>query len=236
MSQDTFFLASDVQSDMLFLTGEEAWHCFKVLRHKAGDRIVATDGKGHLYEAEISIATQDLCSAHILTQLESIDHRSFYLHIAIAPTKNIDRFEWFLEKATEIGIDEITPILCDHSERSAIRIDRCERIITAAIKQSFKSNKPLIHPLTAFSEAINKPFDGMTLIAWCGQEPSVHLKKVYSPGQNASIFIGPEGDFSEAEIKSALEKGFTSVSLGKSRLRTETAGVVACHAIHHMNE
>ncbi|WP_455170423.1 RsmE family RNA methyltransferase, partial [Aegicerativicinus sediminis] len=160
----------------------------------------------------------------------------YYLHILIAPTKNIDRFEWFLEKSTEIGVSEITPIICDNSERKIIKIDRCERIIESAMKQSLKSYKPKLNDLTDFQSALELFKSNQVLIAHCEPQERVLLKDVVEPSKNYTILIGPEGDFSSKEIENALSKGCKPISLGDSRLRTETAGVVACHSVNFINQ
>ncbi|MCF8336331.1 MAG: RNA methyltransferase, partial [Bacteroidales bacterium] len=162
--------------------------------------------------------------------------RPFYLHIAIAPPKNIKRFEWFLEKSTEIGIDEITPLICFHSERRQLKTERSNRIITSALKQSLKTYHPVLNEMVPFEEFFNNPFQGSRFIAYCGSGHPGHLKNLYSAGSDFTLIIGPEGDFNEKELTKAEAYGFNPVSLGSSRLRTETAGIVACHIINLLNE
>ncbi|MBE9491864.1 MAG: RNA methyltransferase, partial [Bacteroidetes bacterium] len=157
-------------------------------------------------------------------------------HLAIAPTKNINRFEWFLEKATEIGIDEISPIICDHSERKTLKTDRLNKILITAIKQSIKVYLPKLNSPLTFNEFIQKPCSSFKFIACIDEEHQLNLKKAYQKGKDVVIIIGPEGDFSREEIKLAKELKYLPISLGKSRLRTETAAIVACHTIQLLNE
>jgi len=218
------------------LNSNESKHCIQVLRHKAGDVIKIINGKGTLFSAAVIDANPKRCT---LGNIES----TFYpinkslLHIAIAPTKNNDRLEWFTEKATEIGITAITPILCHHSERRHFKTDRLQKIVISAIKQSHQYHKPLINDLIAFEKFIAVPFEGSKYIAHCiNYIPKINLANVCKNELNCLILIGPEGDFSEKEVQLALNNGFISVSLGESRLRTETAGVVACHTVRLMQE
>ena len=162
--------------------------------------------------------------------------RNFQVHIAIAPTKSIERIEWFLEKATEIGISRVTPLLCRYSERKEIKADRLEKVMVSAMKQSLKAYLPQLDPLTKFSDFISQPFDGQKFIAHCDEQHRDLLKKMVVPNQNYLILIGPEGDFSSEEIEMAIQEGFKPVSLGDSRLRTETAGVVACHTFNLLTD
>ncbi|HEY9115064.1 MAG TPA: RsmE family RNA methyltransferase, partial [Bacteroidales bacterium] len=168
-------------------------------------------------------------------KFEGDDRRDCVLQIGIAPTKNNNRLEWFLEKATEIGIDTITPLICAHSERKEVKIDRLNKVITAAVKQSLKSFHPTLEHQQQFNSFIKKHFDGQKFIAYVDNENNLSLAKAYLPGNNALVLIGPEGDFSPEEIELAKKNGFIPINLGKSRLRTETAGVVACNTINLMN-
>ena len=161
--------------------------------------------------------------------------RNYHLHIAIAPTKNNDRLEWFLEKSTEIGIDEITPIICDQSERKVVKEDRLNKIISSAVKQSLKSIHPKLNQQIKFKDFLDKDFPGQKFIAYIDDDVKTELSKVYKPSEDALILIGPEGDFRPEEVDLARKKGFTAVSLGKARLRTETAGIVSCHTINIIN-
>ncbi len=230
------FYTPDIKTNIYTLNEIESKHCIKVLRLNVNDHIQLIDGKGNFYEAKIIDSNPKKCIVEIIETTKDFGKRNHYLHIAIAPTKNIDRFEWFLEKATEIGIDEITPILCEHSERKTIKAERLEKIIVSAIKQSIKAYKPKLNDLMNYSDFIQQNFNGVKYIAHCEENKKVLLKNTYSKGQNVIILIGPEGDFSPKEIDKAINNNFTEISLGENRLRTETAGVVACHTINLLNE
>ena len=209
----------------------ESKHIIKVLRKKEGDILHITNGKGYLFNAEISFANEKKCIAKIKTIEEQQKPWNYYLHIAIAPTKNNDRLEWFLEKATEIGIDEITPIICNNSERRLVKLDRLGKIIQAAIKQSLKFTLPKLNEALKFNDFIHQKFDGQICIAHCEEQEKKTLKSVVQTSEKITILIGPEGDFSLKEIKSALDKNYIPVSLGTSRLRTETAALVAVQTV-----
>ncbi|MEM6964675.1 MAG: 16S rRNA (uracil(1498)-N(3))-methyltransferase [Bacteroidota bacterium] len=229
-----FFYTENIADGIATFTEEEARHVH-VLRKKVGDVLHFVDGKGGLYQGEIMEVGKRQCSLSILRRTPAFNERKFKLHIAIAPTKNINRLEWFLEKATEIGIEEITPILCDRSERKKIRTDRLRKILLSAMKQSLKAKLPKLNELIDFQDFMNDKIASNKFIAYCNDDKLEHLKKVYSPLTDATILIGPEGDFSTKEIALALENGYKGVSLGKSRLRTETAGVIACHIVEMLN-
>jgi 16S rRNA (uracil1498-N3)-methyltransferase len=231
------FFTQNIEKELAFLPETEARHCVQVLRKSVGDSIHFVDGKGGLYEGTIQETGKKKCIVKIEKATQSFEKRDYYLHIAIAPTKNIDRFEWFLEKATEIGIDEITPLLCEHSERKRIRLDRLEKIALSAMKQSLKAFLPKVNDLTKFSDFINTVENDKSekFIAHCQENEKTHLKNNSLKDQNVTILIGPEGDFSPAEIQKANQHDFGSVTLGTSRLRTETAGVVACHIVNLLN-
>lgn len=210
---------------------EESKHIVKVLRKKEGDTLYITNGKGYLFTGEIMVADMKNCVIDISSQKQKNKH-NYHLHIAIAPTKMNDRMEWFLEKAVEIGIDEITPIICDNSERKVIKPERFEKIIQSAMKQSLQTHLPKLNNCIPFKTFINQSFSGQTFIAHCEEQNKKELQKEIDNNNNQyTILIGPEGDFSIAEIKTALEKDFTPVTLGNTRLRTETAGIVACHTV-----
>lgn len=226
------FYSANITGKFHQLDEEESRHIARVLRLKTGDTISITDGKGNLYQATITGSDSKKCIVRINETLKDYNKRSCYIHIAIAPTKSIDRFEWFLEKATEIGIDEITPLVCEHSERKNVKTDRLRKIIIAAMKQSLKAYLPKLNEPVKFPDIISLPFTGQKLIAWYDENRSGELKEVYIPGFPALILIGPEGDFSPEEIETSLKNGYISVNLGKSRLRTETAGIVACHTLN----
>jgi 16S rRNA (uracil1498-N3)-methyltransferase len=221
------FYTTRIENGFAYLDEEESRHLVSVLRRKVGDSLQITDGKGFFYETEISETGKKFAVARVMSWTEAPVERAFKIHLAIAPTKQIERYEWFLEKATEIGVDEITPLLCKRSERDTIRHDRLEKILVSAMKQSLRSRLPKLHELTRFStfaKAVSAP---LKLIAWCSDDPLPHLKAAISAGQDMVICIGPEGDFSADEIKIAVDNGFSGVSLGEARLRTETAGLLA---------
>jgi len=230
------FYTPDLSSNIYTLNEIESKHCVRVLRLSADDIIELIDGNGGFYKAKITDPNPKRCTVEIIETKKEFGKRNHYLHIAIAPTKNIDRFEWFLEKATEIGIDEITPILCEHSERKAIKNERLEKIIVSAVKQSIKAYKPKLNDLTSYTNFIKQNIEGEKYIAHCEENQKLLLKNSYKQGQNTIILIGPEGDFSPVEISLAKENNYKEISLGESRLRTETAGVVACHTINIINE
>jgi 16S rRNA (uracil1498-N3)-methyltransferase len=226
------FYDPDINGQFYSLNKEESRHIAKVLRKKEGDIIHFTDGKGWFYETVITeIGARD-CSVEILKKYEGNDKRSFKIHIAIAPTKNNDRLEWFLEKSTEIGIDEISPIICDHSERKVIKKERLEKVITSAVKQSLKSFHPKLNNQISFKDFLKQDLSGQKFIAYIDKDVTLELKQLIKPGEDAIILIGPEGDFRPEEVEMAKQKGFVAVSLGNARLRTETAGVLACHTVN----
>lgn len=218
------------------LPEEEAGHCIRVLRLTEGDEILLTDGKGMFYKAAISRAHPKHCEVDILESWQQPALWNFQLHIAVAPTKNMDRMEWFAEKATEIGIDAITCLNCRFSERKEVKPARLEKILVSAMKQSQKATLPVLTGMTDFRTFVTQPFDGRKFIAHCEEGDKKLLKQLYQPGENALVLIGPEGDFSPEEIELALKNGFQPISLGESRLRTETAALVACHTIHVLNQ
>ena len=208
----------------------------RVLRYTTGDEILLTDGKGTTYTARITNPHPKHCDFEIISSEKQEPHHAFHLHIAIAPTKNIERMEWAIEKCVEIGVDEITPLLCRFSERKQLRTDRLEKIILSAAKQSLTPYLPVLHELTPYDDFIKSQRQGQRFIAHCYNEDKRVLKDEIERGRDVLILIGPEGDFSEKEIADALSMGFIPVSLGDSRLRTETAAVVACHTAVLMNE
>lgn len=216
---------------------EESRHIVKVLRMKEGDTFKITNGMGSLFHAEILNANPKACLVKILSE-EVQQPLPYQLHLAVAPTKLNDRYEWFLEKATEIGITEITPIICDHSERKIIKPERYEKILQSAIKQSLKAFLPILNEASSFKDFINSvdTLEGLSFIAHCEETHKKSLKSVLIPNQKITILIGPEGDFSFEEIELAKQSGFIPVTLGESRLRTETAAVVACHSVAFVNE
>ena len=218
------------------LPEEEAGHCIRVLRLGEGDEIVLTDGQGSFYKAAISRAHPKHCEVTLLESWKQPDLWNFNLHIAIAPTKNMDRMEWFVEKATEIGFDELTFLNCRFSERKVIKTERISKILVSAIKQSLKARLPQLNEMTDFNKFITQPFPGQKFIAHCYEGEKPLLKDMVHPGEDALVLIGPEGDFSEEEVRKATENDFIPISLGKSRLRTETAALVACHILNLQNQ
>lgn len=232
--EKTIFYAPDIALSSE-LPEEESKHCLRVLRKTEGDEILLTDGKGFFYDARIIDANPKHCFVEILNKVSASKYWNFNLQIAFAPTKNIDRIEWFVEKATEIGIDHFTPLLCRYSERKEIKHQRIEKILVSAMKQSQKAILPQLDEIIPFKKFIKQPFDGQKYIAHCSENRKTPLNEIYKKGDNALILIGPEGDFSEEEIDLALKNGFEPVTFGESRLRTETAALVATHSIHALN-
>ncbi len=218
------------------LPEEEAQHCTRVLRLAAGDEITLTDGKGNFYQAEITAASHKRCLVSIKETIFQEPLWNCHLHIAMAPTKNMDRTEWFAEKATEIGFDELTFLNCRFSERKVIKAERIEKILVSAIKQSLKARLPKLNEMTDFGKFVRQEFKGQKFIAHCYEDEKPLLKDIVNKGEDALVLIGPEGDFSAEEVQTAIDNGFTPVSLGKSRLRTETAALVACHILNLTNQ
>lgn len=230
------FYTPDISGETYSLNEAESRHCQKVLRLQQGDVIHLTNGRGTLFEARITDTRSRLITVSITGKVENFGRRDYHLHLAVAPTKNIDRFEWFLEKATEIGVDEITPLICEHSERKHLRIDRLEKVVTAAMKQSLKAYHPMLNNVADFARFVSLQREGQLFIAHLDEHDPLHLQKVYNKGADVTVLIGPEGDFSESELSMAERHSFQRVSLGDSRLRTETAAVVACHTIRLINQ
>ncbi|MCL3780498.1 16S rRNA (uracil(1498)-N(3))-methyltransferase [Prolixibacteraceae bacterium JC049] len=229
------FYTPDISGDSYTLSETESKHAVKVLRLQQGAQIQLMDGKGHFFIAEIEEAIPKRCKVRIVEK-QAVERRPFSIHIAIAPTKNIDRLEWFLEKCTEIGIDKITPLLCEHSERKVIKSERLEKVIVSACKQSLQAYMPELAPLTPVKELLENATEKNKCIAHCEEQEKYLLKNIAEEGDDLLILIGPEGDFSLSEIQLAQQNEFMAVSLGESRLRTETAGVCACHTIHVMKQ
>ncbi|WP_299223353.1 16S rRNA (uracil(1498)-N(3))-methyltransferase [uncultured Aquimarina sp.] len=213
---------------------EESKHISKVLRKKEGDTLQITNGLGLLCKGVITFSSPNKCIIQ-LEHKELKTPKNYRLHLAVAPTKMNDRYEWFLEKATEIGIDEITPIICDHSERKVIKLERFERILQSAMKQSLQSYLPKMNPTISFSDFIQKENKDQLLIAHCEETKKQSLKDILTTKNNTTILIGPEGDFSIKEIEKALNMGYKPVTLGETRLRTETAAIVAVHSVAFLN-
>ncbi|WP_299336743.1 16S rRNA (uracil(1498)-N(3))-methyltransferase [uncultured Psychroserpens sp.] len=214
---------------------EESRHIVKVLRKSVGDILHITNGKGWLFTAEITLADIKNCIAVIKTSILK-PKKTYTLHLAVAPTKMNDRYEWFLEKATEIGIDMITPVFCDNSERRVIKADRFQKILQSAMKQSLNCYLPKLNDAISFDNFLNQEHQGQLFIAHCEDSDKKSLKQELKPHTDTTILIGPEGDFSTQEIQKALQHNFTPVVLGDTRLRTETAAIVACHSVAFINE
>lgn len=229
-----YFYTPDINHDLYRLSEEESKHCVRVLRLGEGDIVVLLDGAGGYYEARIENPNPKGCELRIISSRKD-PVRNFSLHIAVAPVKLNERFEWFLEKATEIGIDSITPIVCARSERKELKQERMEKVIISAAKQSIHTWFPKLNEMRSFRELIKGNSSGQRFICYCDEHPLPHLKDIYNKGEDATVLIGPEGDFNEDEVTSAIAAGYIPVSLGTSRLRTETAALVACTTINIIN-
>lgn len=230
------FYTPNIHGDTYTLNEEESNHCNKVLRLSVGSVVYLIDGNGGLYTAEIVEAKKKAVNLRITDVQSGFGKRNHHLHIAIAPTKNIDRLEWFLEKATEIGIDEITPIICERSERKIIKEERLEKVITAAVKQSLTAFHPKLNSITSYQDFIKQDFNSTKLIAHCVVESERQaIDQSILPLESYLILIGPEGDFTPKEIELALHNGYKPVTLGNTRLRTETAGLAACFEVNYVN-
>lgn len=221
------------------LPEDEAAHAVRVLRLTEGDEVRLMDGEGTFYRAEIAEATKKRCTYRILEAMPQQRQWAAHLHLAVAPTKNMDRMEWLAEKATEIGFDELTFLHCQFSERTVVKTERVEKIVVAAVKQSHKAWKPQLNDVTDFAQFVAQPFPGKKFICHCYEQDDmaakVALKDVLVAGEDALVLIGPEGDFSVDEVRMAEQAGFVSVTLGTSRLRTETAALVAVHLMNLAN-
>ena len=222
-------------TDTFSFDKEESKHIIKVLRKKDSDILFVTNGLGYLFKTEITLASDNKCTVKIISFEKSATPK-FHLHLVVAPTKMNDRFEWFLEKATEIGIHEITPIICDRSERKVINTERFDKILLTAMKQSNVLFLPKLNNPISFKEFVKRKQEGLNFIAHCEETNKKTLKTALKPNENVTILIGPEGDFTEKEIELALDSNYIPVSLGNTRLRTETAAIVACHSVVFVNE
>lgn len=231
------FYSPDIPEDSntFSFSREESKHIVKVLRKSVGDTLYITNGNGILLTAEIEFISNNKCNAKIVSK-EKQEKRNYNIHLAVAPTKMNDRYEWFLEKATEIGIDTVTPIICDHSERKVIKKERFERILQSAMKQSLNCYLPKLNDAISFKDFINQEIKGQLFIAHCEDTDRKSLKNELKTKTDVTILIGPEGDFSVKEIEMALKHNFIPVTLGTTRLRTETAAIVACHSVAFVNE
>jgi 16S rRNA (uracil1498-N3)-methyltransferase len=231
------FYAPDINGDTYALDEKESKHLIRVLRMIKGADVRLIDGKGNLYEGIISIPGQNKCIIVITGKVRDFEKRNYRLHIAISPLKNPERFEWFIEKSVEIGIDEITPLICKNTEKPGIKSERVNNLIISAMKQSLKATKTVLNEPSSFKDFISMDLKGILMIANCNDSiKRSRISDVYSKNENAIILIGPEGDFSKEEIDSAINREFVPVHLGPSRLRTETAGIAACHSIYFINQ
>ncbi|AOW10436.1 16S rRNA (uracil(1498)-N(3))-methyltransferase [Flavobacterium gilvum] len=227
--------AIDETTETFSFDKEESKHIIKVLRKKDTDILYVTNGSGLLFKTEITLASDNKCTVQVL-EIEKAKASKYKLHLAVAPTKMNDRYEWFLEKATEIGIHEITPVICDRSERKVINPERFEKIILSAMKQCNQMYLPKLNAAISLTAFIKKEKSGQKIIAHCEETNKKSLKSILKPNTDYTILIGPEGDFSNKEIELALENNYIPVSLGETRLRTETAAIVACHSVVFTNE
>lgn len=224
------FYSSEINETLTTFTfdKEESKHIIKVLRKKEGDILHITNGKGYLFECKINFANEKTCEVSIVKSIYQAP-LPYSIHLAVAPTKMNDRYEWFLEKATEIGITEITPIICEHSERKIIKTERMHKIIISALKQSNQFYLPKLNEPISFKDFVKNHNNQNLYIAHCEEGNKIDLKNAINKNEKYTLLIGPEGDFSLEEIHQAIEKGYSPVSLGNTRLRTETAAIVACH-------
>nr|WP_068890664.1 16S rRNA (uracil(1498)-N(3))-methyltransferase [Pedobacter panaciterrae] len=230
------FYTPDITSNEYVLNEDESKHCIKVLRLNIGTEVYLIDGIGGLYKAEIISQTKKNVTLKVIEATHNYNKRNHSLHIAVAPTKNIDRLEWFLEKATEIGIEEITPVICDRSERRIVKEDRLIKVVTSAVKQSLQAYHPKINPQINFSDFLKIENESNKMIAHCiDQSSRQYINQIAKPHQNYTILIGPEGDFTPAEIELALQNDYKPLTLGNTRLRTETAALAACFEVNYLN-
>jgi 16S rRNA (uracil1498-N3)-methyltransferase len=232
------FYLPDLQCDSTTarFSEEESVHCARVLRLTAGDEVLITNGKGWMFTAVVSESHPKHTEAQIISKRLMPRDTGFHLHLAVAPTKNIARFEWFLEKACEIGVDEITPLICEHSERQKLNMERLNRVLIAAMKQSQTAVLPLLHPPCAIEKFAPQCGSQQKFVGWCDEQVTKNLFDVATAGESVTMLIGPEGDFSVPEIEMLKTNGFQPVSLGRQRLRTETAAIVACCILNVKNK
>jgi len=230
------FYLPDLKQGLNVLSSEESYHCTRVLRISKEEKASFIDGEGSFAIGKIIQAHPRETIIEIQEIQTNFQKRPYYLHIAIAPTKSIDRFEWFLEKAVEIGVDEISPLLCERSERRTLKTERLNKRILSAMKQSMNAYKPRLNELTSFKAFLNQFKETNTYIAHCSRNALPQLKDQPLSNSSSMILIGPEGDFSPREVELALKKNVKQVSLGPTRLRTETAGLVCCHTLALINQ
>ncbi len=230
------FYSTDITGNTCRLDRNESKHCVKVLRLASGSPVKVVDGLGNLYHGIITRTDPAECEITITDVFRNYEPRGYRLHIAISPLKNAERFEWFVEKCVEIGIDELTPLICRNTEKPGIRADRINNIIISAMKQSVKAMRPALNNPANFGDFVSAGQPGIKMIPTCSNDKErLDISKVYTWGRDALILIGPEGDFIPEELEMAVENGYKPVTLGSSRLRTETAGIVACHSVYFMN-
>lgn len=229
------FYTTEVSENTAVLDKNDSGHLIRVLRKKTGSVINFTNGKGSLYSGVIEDPDLKKCRISITEKISEFEKRDFFLHMAVAPTKNISRFECFVEKATELGIDVITPLICKQSERTTVKHERLERIAIAAMKQSLKTYLPRINPAVSFSDLLKNSTEDEKFIAWLNPDVNRQIDDLYQPAKSCMVIIGPEGDFTDEEVNQAKQKHFKPISLGKSRLRTETAAIAACHLVNFIN-
>ena len=229
------FLSNDTTAPYATLLPDESRHCVRVLRMGVGDEVWVTSGDGVMCRARIADPDDKACSVEIVERQENYGRRPFHLHMLVAPTKNTARIEWLVEKAVEIGVDRITPVICDHSERGTQKTDRLDRIALSAMKQSLKARRPQIDNPVRLTDFLKIPVKGSKFVCYCAGDERHSLRELYTPGTDATVLIGPEGDFSPREIAAALAAGFLPVTLGDSRLRTETAALYAVTALNFLN-
>jgi 16S rRNA (uracil1498-N3)-methyltransferase len=231
------FYAPNIEGTTWKLEENESRHLIRVLRMTPGSEVKLIDGKGSLFTGVIKIADQKNCIIEVISKTENFEKRNYHLHIAISPLKNPERFEWFIEKSVEIGVDEITPLICRNTEKTSIKAVRINNLIISAMKQSLKSTLTVLNEPCDFREFISRQTGGVKMIAYC--EPDGRrrgISEVYGKTEDALIMIGPEGDFTIEETEVAINRDFIPIHLGPSRLRTETAGVAACHSVYFINQ
>jgi len=231
------FYAPDIAGDTYTLDENESKHLIRVLRMVKGAKVQLIDGKGNLYSGTIEEPDQKKCIISVTDKINDFEKRDYALHIAISPLKNPERFEWFVEKSVEIGIDEITPLICRNTEKPGIKSERINNLIISAMKQSLKATRTILHEPCNFRDFIKLKSDAIRMIAHCNDSGEKRkVSDIYTKGGKALILIGPEGDFTKEEIDSAVNNEFIPVHLGTSRLRTETAGIAVCHSVYFMNQ
>ena len=233
------FYCPDI-ADTLTLGEDDSKHCVKVLRMGEGDTIEVVDGNGNLYTCRISLAHPKRCAVELVESVKQSPHWGHQIVLGIAPTKNLDRMEWLVEKCVEMGVDRIIPLRCHNSERTVLKTERLKKIMVSAMKQSLKATLPRLDEITPIDKVLAEPFYGVRCIAYCDEmlprDQRSTIAGTYTPGRNVMVLIGPEGDFSPEEVRSACDAGFVPVTLGESRLRTETAGMMAVGFIHALDQ